>query len=94
MTRQEVIENLGSFINHFNELLNNDEHRETLDIEQIEKDIESFKMAIRSLEAWDEVVDELLHIDKPTDFGGYEDGAYDGVTLAIRTINKRLSEVN
>lgn len=51
-------------------------------------------MAIRSLEAWEKVKEDLSHIEKPEPHNiGYESGVYDGVQLAIRTIDEHLSEV-
>ena len=56
---------------------------------------DSYYMAIRSLEAWDEVIEELSHIDTvhaPFD-EEYEAGAADGVQLSIRTIRKHLQGI-
>lgn len=79
MTQQEAIEILIDMAN-------------TLQLSPKTRHGKAFETAIHSLEAWEKVINELLHIDKPTDFGGYEDGVYEGVTLAIRTINKHLSK--
>ena len=51
-------------------------------------------MAIRSLEAWEKVKEDLSHIEKPEPHNiGYLTGLYEGVQLSMMIIERYLSEV-
>lgn len=67
MTNKEYIENLCTFINHFKDEIEYDGYGDKIfDIEQAQKDIETFEAAVRALEFYDkaEVVISQLRSDR------------------------------
>ena len=88
MTREKAVEILKQFVNHWNLYINNDVPH--FDNEQAKEDIEAFEMAIRSLEAWDNVLDEIEKAPMPKDRMSF---FADGTDVATIIIKKYLKEV-